>query len=217
MASGNKQRGWLPWTVAQELRQAEPELGLLRPGQPGKMRLFVHVSPGYACLASDVSPPEATFPRTLLSPSHEPQGRKALRDQLALLGLQRKPGGGGEVAGGGGDGELAASWGLAKPGGDSIKPHRGISSLLPSPAACRPGCRLSTPSSPRPAQSPSTQGWLSPSPGREWPVGLCQSELNSCTKLGSFCCSCPRPTPTPPLPPLCCESDLGGVRQRVTF
>ena len=123
----------------------------------------------------------------------------------------------GVAAGGGGDGELAASWGVAKPGGDSIKPHRGISSLLPSPAACRPGCRLSTPSSPRPAQSPSTQGWLSPSPGREWPVGLCQSELNSCTKLGSFCCSCPRPTPTPPLPPLCCESDLGGVRQRVTF
>lgn len=40
-----------------------------------------------ACLASDASSLEAPFPRTLLSPSHEPQSRKALRDLLPTPGF----------------------------------------------------------------------------------------------------------------------------------
>lgn len=93
MDSGNRQRSWPPWTVwPRRVKRAECELHLLRPGQPGVMRPVAYVKPVWACLASRVSSPEAAFPRTQLSQSHEPQAGKALRDQLPLLGLQRKPG-----------------------------------------------------------------------------------------------------------------------------
>lgn len=81
-------------------------------------------------MASDAYPPEAAVPRTLLSPRHEPQGRKALGDQFPLLGLQRKTrpregrgraeSGGPELAASGGGGGLNQKGALQKrPGGFS--------------------------------------------------------------------------------------------------
>lgn len=102
MGSGDQAENWLPWTVAQEDKAGgagaawEDEAVSVHEAQ-------AHALTHLGCLASDASSLEAAFPRTLLSPSHEPQGPEAPRDQSPPPGLQRKPG---PARGGGRGGQL---------------------------------------------------------------------------------------------------------------
>lgn len=86
---------WLLWTVAQEDEVGgagaawEDEAVCVREAQA---RALTHSG---ACLASDASSLEAAFPRTLLSPSHEPQGPKPPETSLhprVYRGSQAQPG-----------------------------------------------------------------------------------------------------------------------------